>query len=217
VIRVNLLPVREARRKAGARQQAMLLGAGLVGAVLVCGLFHQWVRLQISGSQSRARVLEAQLAQYKPQQEQVEKFKAQKAEIEQKLAVIGQLERSRSGPVHVMDELATRIPDRVWLTHVAARSGQIELKGMSLDNELIALFLTALNGSPYFANVELEEAELREVEKLKLNLFRIRGQLESPDAPAPAVAPQPAPARPGAHGARPAPARPPAARRATKS
>jgi Tfp pilus assembly protein PilN len=82
-----------------------------------------------------------------------------------------------------MDELASHIPDRVWLTEVAADNGTIQLGGMSLDNELVALFLTALNDSPYFANVELRSTELTEVEKLKLNSFEIRANLESPEEP----------------------------------
>lgn len=183
MIRINLLPVREARRKAGVRQQMVLLAAALLGAVVLAGAFHAWMIGSISSARSRVASLEKQLEQYKPQQEQVEKFKAKKAEIEQKLAVIEDLERSRSGPVHIMDELATHIPERVWLNDLDADNGQIALSGMSLDNELVALFLTSLNDSPYFARVELESTELKLVESLKLNTFRIRAALESPDEP----------------------------------
>jgi type IV pilus assembly protein PilN len=203
VIRINLLPVREARRKAGVRQQMVMLAASLIGAVVISAGFHSWMLASISGAKGRVASLNAQLEQFKPQQEQVAQFKAKKAEIEQKLAVIENLERSRSGPVHIMDELASHIPERVWLTGLTADSGRIALGGMSLDNELVALFLTSLNDSPYFANVELESTELQLVESLKLNTFRIRAALESPDAPASAHAAAPAPARPaGRAGAR---------------
>jgi type IV pilus assembly protein PilN len=188
VIRINLLPVREARRKAGVRQQLMVLAAALIGAVVVSAGVHSWMLSSISSAKGRVAALEQQLEQYKPQQQQVEAFKKKKAEIEQKLAVIADLERQRSGPVHIMDELSDHIPDRVWLTELTADGGKIALGGMSLDNELVALFLTALNESPYFANVELESTELKLVESLKLNTFRIRAALESPDAP-PAATP----------------------------
>jgi len=183
VIRINLLPVREARRKAGVRQQMVLLAASLLCAVVLSGVMHVWMLGSISSARGRVTSLNAQLEQYKPQQEQVAQFKAKKAEIEQKLAVIENLERSRSGPVHIMDELASHIPERVWLTDLNADNGQIALGGMSLDNELVALFLTALNDSPYFARVELESTELKLIESLKLNTFKIRAALESPDVP----------------------------------
>jgi len=157
--------------------------------VLAAG-FHQIVRSGVVSANSRVAALTTQLAQFKPQQEQVEGFKNKKSEIEQKLEVIHRLERSRSGPVHILDELASRTPERVWLTTLSATGGKIELEGMSLDNELVALFLRALDDSPYFANVELKATELKTVDALKLNTFRILAQLESPDAPASA---QPAP------------------------
>ncbi len=188
MIRINLLPVREARRKADARQQVVVMGGALLGAVLLALLFHQTVRSDISEARQQLAQLKTQLAQFKPQEDQVEAFKKKKADIEQKLGVIERLERSRSGPVHILDELATHIPERVWLTGLTADNGLIELNGLSLDNELVALFLTSLNDSPYFTNVELEETELKEVDELKLNTFRIQAQLDTPveeAAPAP--------------------------------
>jgi len=206
VIRINLLPVREARRKNEVRQQLLMIAASVVGALLLCGVAQHVMSSRIEGAQARVKSLEAQLTQFKPQQEQVDAFKAKKAEIEQKLGVIERLERSRSGPVHILDELASRIPERVWLTNLNANNGQVELSGMSLDNELIALFLTALNDSPYFANVELESSELKTVKELKLNTFKIRAQLESPDAPAGETAQASPASAPGAAKRAPAPA-----------
>ncbi len=210
MIRINLLPVREARRKADVRQQLVLIGASVVGSLVLAAGFHQFVLSGVTSANRRVAALTTQLAQFKPQQEQVEGFKAKKSEIEQKLEVIQRLERSRSGPVHILDELASRTPERVWLTELSANGGQIELKGMSLDNELVALFLTSLNDSAYFANVELKETELKTIDALKLNTFRIVAQLESPDAPAPlhrpaaALKPKPGAKSPAARAAKPA-------------
>jgi len=208
VIRINLLPVREARRKADLHQQFVLIAAAAVGSLVLVTGVHQFVRSSITNANKRVETLKTQLAQFKPQQDQVEAFKAKKADIEQKLDVIDRLERSRSGPVHILDELASRTPERVWLTTLSATGGTIELKGMSIDNELVALFLTALNDSAYFANVELKETELKTVDQLKLNTFRIVAQLESPDAPAVTNAPPPVlkgkTARPAASRATPA-------------
>jgi type IV pilus assembly protein PilN len=214
VIRINLLPVREARRKAQVRDQLMLLGATLAASLVLAIGAQQYVRAQIRGAQRRTVALQQELAQYKPQQEQVEAFKKKKAEIQQKLDVIERLDRSRSGPVHILDELAMRTPERVWLTKLNADNGRIELDGMSLDNELVALFLTKLNDSAYFSNVELKATELKKVDALKLNTFRIMAQLQTPGAPA---APRgAAPAKPGTPGgraaARPAAAHPSAVR-----
>ncbi len=204
MIRINLLPVREARRKAGVQQQIAMLAATLVGAIALSVGVHQWVGGKISSAQARIQGLERQLEQFAPQQAQVAEFKAKKAEIEQKLEVIADLERSRSGPVRIMEELAGSIPERVWLTELSADDGKISLSGMSLDNELVASFLTELGESPYFGQVELQSTELRTVEALKLNTFEIQAALESPEEPADdALAPASATA-PAGTGQRPA-------------
>lgn len=208
MIRINLLPVREARRKADLRQQMMMIGVSAAASLVIAIGVQQFMRSQIASTNRRIEQLNVQLAQFKPQQEQVDAYKAKKADIEQKLQVIERLEKSRSGPVHILDELASHTPERVWLTTMKANDGRIELKGMSLDNELVAQFLTDLNASPYFANVELKETELQTVDALKLNTFRIVAQLESPDAPAPPAA---VPATPNVKGrGKPSAARAPA-------
>jgi hypothetical protein len=75
------------------------------------------------------------------------------------------------------------------------------VQGVSLDNELVALFLTAMNASPYFENVELLETQARDVDGYKLNAFEMSATLEGASAPAdasPSAPPQQqAPAKPG--------------------
>jgi type IV pilus assembly protein PilN len=181
MIRINLLPVREARRKADVQQQAVLLGAALGASLLIAGLIHWNTQRQISGAGERIAQMQQQIEEFKPQLTRVEEYRAKKADIEKKLGVIRSLDRSRSGPVHVLDEIATHAPQRLWLTELIASKGLIKLKGMSLDNEVIAVFLTALNDSPYFDAVELRETKLSERDGLKLNSFEMQARLTSPE------------------------------------
>ena len=200
MIQVNLLPIREARRKADLRQHLLILGGAVAISFLAVTLFHQVLLFDVRDARERVASLRAQLEQFKPQQAQVEAFKAKKAEIEQKLGVIEDLERSRSGPVHVLAELATRTPQRLWLTRLNAIDGVVEIEGLSLDNELVALFLTGLGQSPYFGSVELMETELKTIEELKLNTFSIHARLLSPGAAEGAADPTATSAIPGAPG-----------------
>jgi type IV pilus assembly protein PilN len=180
MIRINLLPVREARRKQDVQQQLLLLGAALAASLVATVLFHWHTSRQIAGAEERIVQLQTQIDEFKPQLARVDEYRTKKADIEKKLGVIRQLDRSRSGPVHVLDELATHAPQRLWLTDLEASKGSIKLKGMSLDNEVIASFLTALNDSPYFENVELKETKLSERDGLKLNAFEMQAVLSAP-------------------------------------
>lgn len=192
MIKINLLPIREARRKADVRQQMMMLGGVVACTVVAAFMFHQVLMLDIRDSRERVAFLKNRLEEFKPQRAQVDEFKTKEQEIQQKLDVIAKLERSRSGPVHILDELATHIPQRVWLTKLTAENGGVELEGMSLDNELVASFLTSLGRSEYFGSVELVETELRTVDELKLNTFIIQAQILDPGANEAAEATTPA-------------------------
>jgi type IV pilus assembly protein PilN len=177
MIQINLLPVREERRKANLRQLAMLMGVTVVGSAVLAAGFHIKMKGDISGARTRLAQTQQEIDRLKPQVDQVEHYRETKVQIEQKLDVIKRLDRSRSGPVHVLDELASHTPERMWLTKLRAEAGKITIEGMSLDNELVALFLTSLTDSPYFGEVELEETKAAQLDGLKLNQFRLEAAL----------------------------------------
>ena len=171
MIEINLLPVREAKRKADLRQLAFMLGATLLGIVALAAMFHLSVINDISNSRGQIAQLQAQIDQFKPQLADLDGTLGQGFE---------RLDRNRSGPVRVLDELATHSPDRLWVTRISASNGVITIEGISLDNELVALFLTTLGDSPYFANVELQETEAVDHDGLRLNEFALTATLSTP-------------------------------------
>ncbi len=199
MIRINLLPVREERRKASARQLALVLVAAVVGSALLAGALHAKLRHDISSTREMARATQQEIDRFAPQLAQVEQFKKTKSEIEQKLDVIQGLNQARSGPVHMLDELATHTPDRIWISKISVHGGRLTMEGMSLDNELVALFLTALEESPYFKNVELVETQAKEKDGFRLNAFEVSGVMTAPGQENLPAAAEPA-AGPGAKG-----------------
>jgi type IV pilus assembly protein PilN len=178
MMEINLLPHREARRAADLRESIALLVLGLV--VLAGGIFFmdKSVRSELSAAEVNVAQLEADIARYKPQQLLVEKFKAQKKELQDKLDVIGSLEAARTGPVRVLDELSSNVPERLWLTQIATKGKEIRLEGQSLDTGVVADFLRILNASPYFVNVDLDKTSGGQVvEGVRLVNFVIRADM----------------------------------------
>jgi len=202
MLEINLLPVREARRKADIRQQLMQLLLVLLLTAGAIGFWHSRVAEQISQSEVRISQMQNDIQQFKPQLEQVAAFKLKKARLEKKIDVIDGLDRARSGPVHVLAELAARTPDRLWLTGLDSKAGEIRMEGRSLDNELVALFLRGLGDSKYFARVDLDSTQIVDGrDGLKVMKFAIRAQIVNPDAaaaPAAPVGPATAPPAPKA-------------------
>ena len=159
MVEINLLPHREARRAADIRETIALLVLGLV--VLAGGAFFLGSSAKSDLALARANVaqLEADIERYKPQQALIAKFKKRKQHLQDKLDVIDSLEKARTGPVRVLDEISSRVPERPWLTAINTKGNEVRLQGKSLDTGVVADFLRSLNDSEYFKNVDLEKTE----------------------------------------------------------
>lgn len=176
MIKVNLLPVREARRAANLRQQGMLMGAAAAAGLLICAWLHISIGSAQSAEQTRIAQARVELKGLETTRKEVERFRSEKEEIEKKLAVIARLEESRQGPVRILDEIATRIPKRIWLTQLKMQGGRLDLVGVSLDAEIVAAFLASLAESDLFHDVELDETRLAETDGLKLASFKLHSR-----------------------------------------
>ncbi len=183
MIEINLLPHREARRAADLRQTAAILVLGLVVVGGVIAMIDRGLEQRLSNIQATLRQLEGDIARYRPEEEQVQVFKAKRSELEDKIDVIKGLDRARSGPVRILDALTTSTPDRLWLTALSTEGIQIKVEGDSLDTGVVADFLRSLNASPYFTEVDLERTSSgSQVDGVKLVHFIITAALADPGA-----------------------------------
>ena len=177
MIRINLLPFREARRRAELRDQLGLVALAIVMAAGLSVMLQLWSAARLSRARNEVARIEKKIGEYAPEMDQLRGFEGKKAEVERKLGVIRGLERSRSGPVRALDELATNTPDRLWITRLEARGSTMDLAGFSLDNEVVAEFLTALGSSEHFGQVDLQGTEFVQREGVRLNQFNMKARL----------------------------------------
>lgn len=182
MIEINLLPHREAKRKADIRDTVGVLLLGLVllgGGVL---WMNNSVNSEIASAEASVRQLKSNIEQYKPQQKQVKKYKKKKERLQVKLDVIESLDQARSGPVRLLDELAMRTPERLWLTQLTTNGRAVTLDGESLDTGIVADFLRGLNESPYFVKVDLSQtARGKARQGVKVVKFTITAEMANPN------------------------------------
>ncbi len=178
---INLLPHREARRAADLRESVAVLLLGLV--VIGGGVFFtdKSIKSDVAAAEAEVVQLQADIDRYKPQQKLVKKFKKRKKQLQEKLDIIESLEKARNGPVRILDELSSSVPDRLWLTAIETKGKGIKLKGRSLDTGVVADFLRSLNASPFFKNVDLDKTSGgKVVQGVRLVNFVIRADMQSP-------------------------------------
>ncbi len=157
MIRINLIPVRAAKKREFGRQQFVLLALALALGVVGNYEWTEHVGRQVAEGQAQVARLTGEIDQLKKVIGQVNSITQEKKTLEDKLKVLDTLEKRRTGPVKVMDALSMLMPAHVWLTQVSDKGGKWVLAGMGLTNDDVAELLRELKRSPYFKDIVLEK------------------------------------------------------------
>lgn len=157
MIRLNLLPIKEAERALGRRQQLSLIALGVAVALLIMIVPFVIQGRQLTWLDEQIVTLNKEIQQFNVQVKEVHDIDRVKKEVETKLRIIEDLNRKRVGPSRVLDDLSIATPDNLWLIDFNENNGQTTITGLALDNETIARFMRQLQGSPYFHGVDLVE------------------------------------------------------------
>ncbi|MBF0475238.1 MAG: PilN domain-containing protein [Deltaproteobacteria bacterium] len=174
MIRINLLPFREKRKRENVLRQVVIffVSVTVVGLVLFLVGYNQ--SSDIERLQGEQKQLNIQLVEYQKILDKITKAEKDKEEIQRMARVILDLNKNRTGAVRMLDEMSIRIiSNRIWLTKISQSGGSMTLDGMSMDNKTLSDFMVALEESKYFANVNLAYSQQRKVDKLELKQFVI--------------------------------------------
>jgi type IV pilus assembly protein PilN len=180
MIKINLLPVRAAKRKETARQQIVIVAGTLVIVLLLALGAYSYFLIRISSTTDEITKAGQELAALKAQIGKINELEKLKAEVTKKLDVLNQLRREKTGPVNRLKAISQAVPDRLWITGYTESGPTVTLSGVAFSEELIADFMRNLEQSPDFMNVELVVSEQVMVSGVKLKKFDLRFNLESP-------------------------------------
>lgn len=162
MIRINLLPIKEAQRAIGRRQQMSVALLSISVALLVMVVPYVLQGRRMAQLDRDITDLSAEIERYNAQTREVHDLEKRKSELQAKLKVIEDLKQKRVGPVRMLEDLSTATPQKLWLVNFAETNGQATITGMALDNQTIAGFMRALQGSSYFYEVDLVETSQSE-------------------------------------------------------
>lgn len=171
MIRINLLPFRAAKKRENIKRQISIY---VLTVVLLFGAIA-YVFLDLNGQLATAKkkeqTLRQELAVFEQTLKKITELERKIKEIKAKLAVIKDLEKKKTGPVHLLDEIATAVPrEKLWLNSLSESSGILKLSGTAMDNETVALFMTNLEKSEYIHSVELMSTKLLNLPQHRLNV-----------------------------------------------
>jgi len=158
MIKINLLG-----DKTGIDYSARYIVLGYASSLVLCVIVFIALYFMTSSRVAALTVetdaLQLQLDELKEKTKSVRELKQKKDTLQNKLAVIAKLKKSKLGPVQVMDDMNLALPIEVWLREVKEQSGEFRIKGRALDNQKIAYFMRQLGESDYFDAIELLESK----------------------------------------------------------
>ena len=171
MIRINLLPFRAARKKENIRRQLMIYGLSVVLLLSLMGYTLFNLTSTFNSLKEEEKTIQGELKKYDETIKKIAELDKKIKEIRAKLAVIQELEKNKTGPVHLLDEIAMAVPkEKLWLSSMKENKGNLILAGTAMDNETVALFMTNLEKSDYLSGVDLQSAKLRTIKDYKLNV-----------------------------------------------
>tara|TARA_R110000868_G_scaffold361772_3_gene623779 strand:+ start:691 stop:1275 length:585 start_codon:yes stop_codon:yes gene_type:complete len=149
---INLLPWRESQRVEQKRNYlTMLAGIAIGGLGLMFGV-GTVVDNMITNQGKRNQFIEQQILVVDAQIEKIKNIKKDKQAIEQRMALIEQLEASRNAVPRVLDELVRLVPPGLSFRSFSRKGNHIEILGVSESNNRLADFMRQLEQSKVFSS-----------------------------------------------------------------
>jgi len=164
MIKINLLPYREEKRKEREKSFYSLLVLGAIAGVLlviVGGAVIEWL---VARQDQRNDVLKKANQELDVQIKEVSTLKQEILSLKARQKAVEDLQADRNQPVYMMDELVLQTPEGIYLKSLKQEGQRVVLTGYAQSNERVSEFLRNLsNNSPW-----LERPDLIEIKSVTL-------------------------------------------------
>jgi len=154
---INLLPWREEKRRLAHRRfYKYTLGVAGVAA-LILALVMVDLRGMVGSQQARNQFLRQQIQGIDTQIGEVQGLRSARKRMNERLAMVQSLQRSRVDLVHILDALPRTVPVGVVLEDVKQSGDAWVIIGVASSNADISQFIRKLDESPWFHSARLTE------------------------------------------------------------
>jgi type IV pilus assembly protein PilN len=203
MIRINLLPYRESRKKESILRQINTFLAVFFIVFVILLYYNIWLGKKIDDLNTKIKNTKIMLTQAETQSKKVDQIKKELEKLGHKTDVIKSIEKNRRAPVILLENMTKMVaentsiltPDtladndnkpvkRLWFKSFDASGGKVNIKGIALDNKTIADFMSRLEESKLYNNVNLKTIKQQKVDKLNLKHFEIgyvKASLKKPE------------------------------------
>ncbi len=179
--RINLVPWREKRREQRKRDFIMLIGAGVVGTLLVMGLWHLINQNMIDNQIDRNNLLRKEIQLVDAKLAEIKRLDETKQRLLARMELIQSLQESRPKAVRLMDDLVLMMPEGVVLTSIKQSANTISIEGNAQSNAQISALMRNIEEMEWLAKPNLRLIESKDAEGL--NRFSLTLKQDKQDKP----------------------------------
>lgn len=168
MIRINLLPHREEKRKARRQQFVMLAALSALAGLVVWFVGHTIITGYVEAQEAKNAFLKREIAVLDKEIAEIKGLREQAESLLSRKQVIESLQTNRTETVQIFNELAQQMPEGIYLKSLKQTGLKINLVGFAQSNARVSNLMRNLEASPH-----LEKADLVEVKAAVLNNRRV--------------------------------------------
>lgn len=202
MIRINLLPVRKARKRQAGQRQLLLFCLIIVVELVAMYLVYRLKANQVEARESKVSALRTEIDALKREVGDFDKLKAQRDRLIKQRDAIKALDSARTGPTRMLRELSDILsvgkgptvdpvayrrllqrdpsagidedwnPRKLWIEKLDEKDKQLTIIGKAKDHDDVAELLKRLTFSRYFHDVQLQRDDQLMDKALAVKLVR---------------------------------------------
>jgi type IV pilus assembly protein PilN len=182
MLRINLLPIRQLKKRAKARNQIIGVVAVFCCVLVLLGLAGALQASRMSAIQQDINAKTKEKNSFNEVIKELADLEKKRLDLNNKITIINKLKTDSSLTVHILDEVAKLIDNnRMWITSFSQSGSTLILAGFALDNQTVAQFMDELKfQSPYVKSVSLTNSSLAAVSGTELKAFALTCSVSAP-------------------------------------
>jgi len=175
---INLLPWREEALKVKQREFFTILAAAGLFAFALIFAVNLYFQARIDGQTMRNQFLKNEIQKLDIQIAEIKTLNDKKAALQKRIDVVEQLQRSRNVGTQILDEIATIIPNGIYITQLDKQGNSIEIIGKSESNNHLANMIRAIELSDLFTDATPESITSDDGSPKLLSSFKMRVKIQ---------------------------------------
>ncbi len=180
MMRINLLPHREAKRKQQQQQFFIALGVVVaIGAAVTYGVYYH-LGNQFDEQVARNKYLTEEIAKVDKDIAEINRLKDQTASLLARKQVVETLQSNRSETVHLLDQLVRQLPDGMYLRSVRQQGARVSINGVTQSQARVSTLMRNLESSQKLSNPALVEIKALSQGATRANEFTMNVSIVRP-------------------------------------